>query len=229
MEGFRVSREKVRPGGGRGTKRGGFQPLAEFQRVMKDKIGERGMSTSRSRGFTLIELMVTVAIVAILVTVGIPNLRDAMIRSRLSGYVQEFYGALTLARSEAIKRGFSVSICKSSNGTSCTGNWSDGWIIFVNKNDDSPAAVDSGEEILRIYPALPGNNTLNANNNFTNYITFDRLGMANNIGTFVFCTNSDETKARAITITRTRPRIVPNTFQTPKKEDGTDITSCESP
>lgn len=187
------------------------------------------MSTSRSRGFTLIELMVTVAIVAILVTVGIPSLRDAMTRSRLSGYVQEFSGALTLARSEAIKRGLPVSVCKSANGSSCGGNWSDGWIIFVNKDDDSPAAVDTGEEILRIYPALPSNNTLNANNNFTNYITFSRLGMANNMGTFVFCTNSDETKARAIAITRTRPRIVPNTFQTPKKEDGTDITSCESP
>ena len=89
MDGFRVSIEQVWPGGGRGTKRREFPPLAEFQRVMKDKTGERGMSTSRSRGFTLIELMVTVAIVAILVTVGIPSLRDAMTRSRLSGYVQE--------------------------------------------------------------------------------------------------------------------------------------------
>ncbi|KAB2930022.1 MAG: prepilin-type N-terminal cleavage/methylation domain-containing protein [Candidatus Contendobacter sp.] len=189
------------------------------------------MSAFRNKGFTLIELMVTVAIVAILVVVGIPNLRDAMIRSRLSGQIQEFYGTLSLARSEAIKRGAFVSICKSNNGTGCTAGsaWRDGWIVFVNNDNDSPAAVDGGDTILRVFPALPSSDSLNANNNFTNYITYDRFGMANNVGTFVFCANSDETKARTIAIIRTRPRIVPNTRDIPKTEDGTPITSCENP
>ncbi len=185
------------------------------------------MSAFRNKGFTLIELMVTVAIVAILVVVGIPNLRDAMIRSRLSGQIQEFYGTLSLARSEAIKRGAFITICKSSNGTGCTGNWSDGWIVFVDPNANG--AVDGGETILRVFPALPSGDSLNANNNFTNYIAYDRFGMANNVGTFVFCANSDETKARTIAIIRTRPRIVPNTRDIPKKEDGTNIASCENP
>jgi type IV fimbrial biogenesis protein FimT len=185
----------------------------------------------RTRGFTLIELMAVVAVVAILVVVGIPTLRDTMIRSRLSGQVQEFYGTLALARSEAIKRGLPVSICKSNTGTSCTAGsaWRDGWIVFVNNDNDSPAAVDGGETILRVFPALPATDTLNANNNFTNYITYDRFGMANNVGTFVFCANSDETRARTIAVIRTRPRVVADTRDIPKKEDGTNITSCENP
>lgn len=177
------------------------------------------MSASRSRGFTLIELMVTLAVAAILLTIGVPSFRDLMIKSRLSGQVQEFYGTLNFARSEAIKRGFSVSICKSSNGTSCTGNWSDGWIIFLDSDEDKDTV--NSDEILRIFPALPTNITLNANTPFTNYITYNRFGMANTNGTFVFCENSDESKARAIVITRTRPRIA--------AAGGSEIGNCENP
>lgn len=198
---------------------------------------ELGMSASRSRGFTLIELMVTLAVAAILLTIGVPSFRDLMIKSRLSGQVQEFYGALGYARSEAIKRGNYVSICKSADGSSCGDNtvsWSNGWIVFANNDNDSPAVRDispNEEPLLRVFPALPSNYTLNANS-FTNYITYDRFGMANTNGTFVFCANSDESKARAIAVITTRPRIatdtdgdgIPNT-----KSDGSNLTSCENP
>lgn len=194
------------------------------------------MSVFRNKGFTLIELMITLAIAAILLVIGIPSLRDLMIRSRLSGQVQEFYGVISFARSEAIKRGSFVSICKSADGSQCGGNWSDGWIVFVNNDNDSPAVRDdiggaSEEPLLRIFPALASGYTLNANGNFTNYVTFDRIGMANNIGTFVFCANSDESKAKAIVVSRTRPRIATDSDGNgiPNKDDGTDITSCESP
>lgn len=194
------------------------------------------MSVFRNKGFTLIELMITLAIAAILLVVGIPSFRDLMIRSRLSGQVQEFYGVINFARSEAIKRGNFVSICKSADGSQCGGNWSDGWIIFENKDNDSPAVRDdvggaNEEPLLRIFPALSSGYTLNANGNFTNYVTFDRIGMANNIGTFVFCANSDETKAKAIVVSKTRPRIATDSDGNgiPNKDDGTDITSCENP
>ena len=194
------------------------------------------MSALRSKGFTLIELMVTLVIAAILLVVGVPNFRDLMIRSRVSGQSQEFYGAISFARSEAIKRGNFVSICKSSDGSQCGGNWSDGWIIFENKDNDSPAVRDdiggaNEEPLLRVFPALPSGYTLNANSNFTNYITFDRIGMANNMGAFIFCANSDESKAKAIIVDRTRVRTATDTDGDgiPNKSDGTNITSCENP
>ena len=194
------------------------------------------MPVFRNKGFTLIELMITLAIAAILLVVGIPSFRDLMIRSRLSGQVQEFYGVINFARSEAIKRGNFVSICKSADGSQCGGNWSDGWIVFVNNDNDSPAVRDdiggaNEEPLLRIFPALPSGYTLNANGNFTNYVTFDRIGMANNVGTFVFCANSDESKAKAIVVSKTRPRIATDSDGNgiPNKDDGTDITSCENP
>ena len=194
---------------------------------------------SRNRGFTLIELMVVLAIAAILLTVGVPSFRDLMIKNRLSGQIQEFYNAINFARSEAIKRGNFVSICKSSDGSTCGGSnvsWSSGWIIFANDDNDSPAARDNinstnEESLLRIFPALPNGYTLNANTNFANYITFDRLGMANNSGTFVFCRGNDKAKARAIVLTRTRQRIATDTDKNgiPNKDNGADITSCENP
>ena len=179
------------------------------------------MSLFRSKGFTLIEVIVVVTIVAIFVAIGIPSLRDLMIKTRLSGQVQEFYGTIDFARSEAIKRGTTVSICKSNDQSSCCQtsgsvctSWSGGWIVFANNDNDSPAVRDTSpteEPLLRVFPTLPSGYTLNNNDNFTNYITYDRFGMANNTGTFVFCANSDVSKARAITITRTRPRIATST------------------
>lgn len=61
---------------------------------------------------------------------------------------------LQLARSEAVKRNLPVSVCRSSNGSSCTGNWTDGWIVFSNADGDH--AVDAGtDEVIRVYESLP--------------------------------------------------------------------------
>ena len=83
-------------------------------------------------GFTLIELVVTVLILAILVTVGVPSFSDATLGSRLGSYANELVTSAYLARSEAMKRNLPVTLCTSTNGTSCavSGGWEQGWIVL---------------------------------------------------------------------------------------------------
>lgn len=184
----------------------------------------------QAQGFTLIELMVTIAVLAIMLTIAVPAMQNFTIRNRLVAFNNDLMTSVNLARSEASKRAANVAVCKSSTMTSCGGNWSDGWIVFVNTDNDAPAAVDSGETILRVHQALPSNYTLNATTNFTNYVSYRRDGSANNIGTFVVCHNSDETTARGITLTRLRPRLARDSNGDGIPEtDSANISSCEAP
>jgi len=94
----------------------------------------------KNSGFTLIELMITLAIVAILLTVGVPSLKTFMQGNQLVAATNELVSALHVARSEAIKHNVRVSVCESSDGANCTatGNWENGWIVFIDGNGVTP-------------------------------------------------------------------------------------------
>ena len=99
--------------------------------------GQRVPSTSASlnlsqRGFTLVELMIAVAILALLLGVALPSFQEALTVHRISSYANDLHASAALARSEAIKRNRTVQLCASSNGTSCTGSWGQGWIVNAN-------------------------------------------------------------------------------------------------
>lgn len=119
-------------------------------------------------GFTLVELMVTLAVAAILMTVAIPSFQNTIRMNRLSTQTSHIMTALNIARSEAIRRGVSVSVCSSLNSTACrsaatAGNWSGGWIVFSDINGDGDVDVDDG--VLKVWNALSGAATLTETNN----------------------------------------------------------------
>lgn len=159
-------------------------------------------------GLTLIELLVTLSIAVILVTIAVPSFQDFFRRNRIESATSDLMGTLSYARSEAIRRGVRVSVCRSNTGTNCTTTepWQSGWIVFTNPNNNNN--VDSGEEILRVHQALPERITLNTD--FTNRITYQPDGrITNNVGgSFFVCYGGTTANARRIAVIGTgRARI----------------------
>lgn len=161
------------------------------------------MRNNKQRGFTLIELMVTLAVAAILITVGLPSFANFIKRSQITEQRDSLYSSLMLARSEAVNRGHSMSVCVSANQSSCnaigagTVSWAPGWLVFTDPDEDG--LVDADETVLKVMAAIDGGNSLEWGDG--RRITFDNEGSSNSVGTFTFCDSSDDVQfARAIII-----------------------------
>lgn len=89
----------------------------------------------RSVGFTLIELMVTCAVIGILAMIGLPALNWLINAGRLQGHASDVSAALQMARSEAVRRNAAVSVCGSSNGAACDGNWANMLTVVTSTNE----------------------------------------------------------------------------------------------
>ena len=131
---------------------------------------------NKNHGLTLIELLVTMAVVGIVLVAGVPALNQMTDNNRLVTQINSIAGSLAVARSEAIKTGSVVTVCISSNGSSCAGvdntDWEDGWIVFTDQDRDN--VVDGGtDNIIKIEGALNGGTTL-------------RLSLSDNAGIYQF-------------------------------------------
>ncbi|WP_017926230.1 GspH/FimT family pseudopilin [Thioalkalivibrio sp. HL-Eb18] len=167
---------------------------------------------SCSRGFTLVELMVTLLVASILLGIGAPAFGNLVEQTRLTTTTNQFLTTLHMTRSEAIRRGSLVTLCTSADGATCTDtSWDAGWILFANPGRiDQPTGPD---RILRVGNAWTGANvTVSGNQPVSQNISYNALGQSERLsgallmGTVSICSTGDE--GRAIIISSAgRPRV----------------------
>lgn len=167
-------------------------------------------STHRRRGFSLSELLVTVAIIAIVTAVGLPMLRGFIDDAGVSAAADQMLASLNYTRTEAVKRNTRVTMCRSGDGASCAapavvGDWRGGWIVFVDGTE--PAQLDDGDEILRVQNALTGSGRLLAGGAVADYVSYASSGQArlsdgsSQAGVLTACAASASAKRRRIALT----------------------------
>ena len=185
------------------------------------------------RGVTLIELMIVLAIAAVILALAVPNFREFVARNRLDGAAQDLMATLQFARSEATRRGEQVTLRLA--GTAGSKNWGSGWTMFVDADRDG--VLDAGEEVIRQGMALTAPLTLIGSSSLDTFIAFNRDGRLTNAGGgyFVLCeggslTEGGQSRARAVLINGAgRVRMAArNSSNVPVTDTGA-VTSCTNP
>jgi len=189
----------------------------------------------RAAGFTLLELMLVITIAALILGIGVPNMRQFILNNRMTAAANDLLAAVYTARGEAVKRNTQVMMCFSTSPRAatpdCNGDGTQGWVVFVDAADvdvaaatDNNGVVDGGEPVLLRHDALPGTIRVQsrpAGNK--GYVAFNAAGFSRQIpsvGTglagVVMCDargnvelyGADNSAARGVLISQTgRPRV----------------------
>jgi len=143
------------------------------------------MDTANQRGFTIYELLITMLIIGIVLSIALPNFSGFTKNSRMTSVANDLHSSFQLARSEAARSKSNITICASSNpmdaAAACGGSFDDGWIIFVDLNGDL-ARAGPEENVLRAHPAIPDSINIITNGG-ADYFSFAPSGLGRgNIG-----------------------------------------------
>ena len=182
----------------------------ETRHMTKGQI-QTHVKPNRSRGFTLIELMIAIALTGLLLSMAVPALDNFTTSARQTSAINDFVASMHMARSTAVTTNFRTTICPSSNGVNCeTVSWDDGWIVFADR--DSDQAVDNDEQIISSSDGFDGVDIQSAE--FGQFLMYRPNGRAmtasaaGNSGQFTICDDRGSDKAKVIILDLSgRPRV----------------------
>ena len=163
------------------------------------------------RGFTLGELMISLAVLGIGLSLAVPGFQTVMNNNRRAGAVNQMIATMHMARSEAVTRNVQVTVCPSSNGTACEAvDWNKGWLYFPDL--DSNRQVNGAEIVLGSVPEAAHLEI--DSSEFTTFFVYRPSGRvmvnlpANNSGQLTFCDTRGADHARVVTVsTSGQPRL----------------------
>lgn len=164
------------------------------------------MRPDNCAGYSLYELLLTLLLVSLTFALGLPSFGRIAADQRLRAQVDPLFHAIHLARKESIVRRRAVTLCPSEDAARCldSGDWSQGWILFVNEDRDHPAQRDDDEVLLGRHRGDPRVQVLANRRAFT----LRGTGLRATNGTLVFCDRAGRGDSRALVVSYTgRPRV----------------------
>jgi len=165
------------------------------------------MGTADYKGFTLLELMVTVAVASVTLLIAIPSYQSVVARNAVVAGVNDLVGDLNYARSEAVDRGQHVYVCPSTDQTSCRSkgknDWADGWIVFAP--DPEGSSVPDDDNILRVHDGIKKGISLDG---CTSRVRFNSSGFATGSNCSIEATDDNSAMTSKVVISNSgRVRI----------------------
>ncbi len=154
-----------------------------------------------ARGWSLLELLLALALLAVLLTLGGTSLTPLRQKYQLQAQAQDLLSTLALARSEAVKRGVRVTACVSSDGVHCqsVGDWTQGWVLF--EDTDGNALRADTEPLVQVHAALPTGVLASGNSTVVRYVSYApnsrslQTSGAPQAGTITLCRASAQSNA----------------------------------
>lgn len=151
-------------------------------------------------GFTLIELMVVVALAAIMMTLAVPSFQNMIANNRITSHTNELVMAINMARSEAVKRNVRVILCRSADPAastpSCGGSandWTTGWLLFAS-GDANKTYQEGVDTLIRVGEAARTGIQIRTNGTSDNNLEINSNGSTNESGgtaAFAICDDRD--------------------------------------